>query len=131
MLTLGVSDKYGGLPLPTVDMLEAPPPTYPSQEVLHRLLLVAESWEAIVIKLVGAAQSVWQWQQQGWCVPRGERATTGHVQLQCPPLWCPCGGLAIGASSRTPSGGRPGLPLELELVCPCHLQTMQEAPHLS
>ena len=37
--------------------------------MLHKLLLVAGSWEVTVIKPVGAAQSVWRWQQQGWCDP--------------------------------------------------------------
>ena len=35
----------------------------------------------------GGAQSLWQWQQQGMCVPRGVRTTTGCAQLQCPSLW--------------------------------------------
>ena len=35
---------------------------------------------------VGSTQSLWQWQKQSMCVPRGVRATTGGVQLPCPPL---------------------------------------------
>ena len=31
---------------------------------------------------VGGAWSTWQWQQQGGCVPREVRATTGRIQLQ-------------------------------------------------
>ena len=38
---------------------------------------------------LGDAWSIWQWQCQGVGVPKGVRATTGGVQLQCPPLWCP------------------------------------------
>ena len=37
---------------------------------------------------VGSAQSLWQWQQQGSCIPRGVRKAGGSW-LQCPPLWCP------------------------------------------
>ena len=36
---------------------------------------------------LGGAQSIWQWQQQAVCVPRGVRATMGGAQLQCPPLY--------------------------------------------
>ena len=37
--------------------------------------------------VLGSAQSIWQWQQQGSCVPRGVRATTGGVWSQYSPLW--------------------------------------------
>ena len=30
---------------------------------------------------VGGAQSVWQWQQQGVCIPKEVRATMGGAQL--------------------------------------------------
>ena len=43
-------------------------------------------------------------------------------------------GSASGACSLTPSGGGPCPPLELEItvvVCPYHLQTMQEATSCS
>ena len=36
---------------------------------------------------VGAAWSVWQWQQQGGCVSRGVKATTSGAWLQCP-IFC-------------------------------------------
>ena len=52
---------------------------------------VAGSWKATEIRHVGTAQNIWQWQQQGGCVPRGVRAPTGGVWSQCPPLWCPLG----------------------------------------
>ena len=35
---------------------------------------------------VGGAQTIWQWQKQGVCVPRGMRATMCGSQLQ-QPLW--------------------------------------------
>ena len=54
--------------------------TYPTQGVLHRLLLVSGSWEVTEIKHVGMAWGVWQWRQLGWCSPRGVRAITGGVQ---------------------------------------------------
>ena len=38
---------------------------------------------------VGSTQSISQWQQQGVCVPRGVRATTGGTWLQFPPLCSP------------------------------------------
>ena len=41
----------------------------------------SEPWEG-----VGSTQSLWQWQQQGMCLPRGVRATVGGVWLHCPPL---------------------------------------------
>ena len=37
---------------------------------------------------VGSAWIVWQWQQQGLCIPRGVRATVGGSWLQWPPM-CP------------------------------------------
>ena len=36
---------------------------------------------------VGNAWSIWQWQQQGRCVPRRVRVTTGCGLLQCPLLY--------------------------------------------
>ena len=63
---------------------EAPHPTQPTQEVLHQLFLVVGFWEGTVIKLLGTTQSVWQWQLQGRCVPRGMRATMYGAWLQCP-----------------------------------------------
>ena len=78
-------------------MQEAPHLTWLTQEVLHRLLLVAESWEVTEMKHVGTTWSVQQWQQRGQCASRGLRATTGGVQSPCPPLWCPlmCLGLQV------------------------------------
>ena len=35
---------------------------------------------------LGGNQSIWQWQQQSVCVPRGVRGTMGAAQLQTPPL---------------------------------------------
>ena len=52
--------------------------------MLHRLLLVVGSWEGTVIKHLGIAQSIWQWQEQGGCVPRGVRVTMAGARLQ----WC-------------------------------------------
>ena len=51
-------------------------------EVLHSLLLVIVSQEVTMIKHVGGAQSIWQWQQQSRCVPREVRAMISGVQLQ-------------------------------------------------
>ena len=70
-------------------MQEAPHPTWPPEEVLHQLLLRVGSQEGTVIKGLGTAQSIWQWQQLHGCAPRGVRATTGAVPSQCPSLWCP------------------------------------------
>ena len=53
------------------------------------LFLVAGSWEGTVVKHVGTAQSIWQWQHQGRYVSRNVRATTGGIHSQCPALWCP------------------------------------------
>ena len=38
------------------------------------MLLVVGSSERTVTKCLAAAQSIWQWQLQGGCVPRGVRA---------------------------------------------------------
>ena len=35
---------------------------------------------------VGGAWTIWQWQLQGKCVPRGVKAIMGGDLLQCPPL---------------------------------------------
>ena len=40
---------------------------------------------------MGIAYNIWQWQQQGRCVPGGSRAPIGGVWSQCPPLWCTVG----------------------------------------
>ena len=63
---------------------ETPCHTYPMQEILHQLFLVLESWEGTVIKCLSASQSIWQWQLQGRCVPRGVRATAYGAWLPCP-----------------------------------------------
>ena len=63
---------------------EAPCPTWPTQEVLHQLLLVVGSWEGTATKCLGTTQSVCQWQLWGGCVPRGVRATVYGAWLQCP-----------------------------------------------
>ena len=55
------------------------------------MLLVAGFGEVTEIRHVGTAWNVWQWQQQGGCVPGGARAPAGGVWSQCPPLWCPLG----------------------------------------
>ena len=65
--------------------------TYPTYEVLCRVLLVAGFLEVTEIWYVGIALNVRQWQQQGKCVPRGVRAPTGGFRSQCPPLRCPLG----------------------------------------
>ena len=57
------------------------------QEVLHQLLLVVGSWEGTVTECVGITLSVWQWQLQGGCVPRGVRVTAYGAWLQCPLLF--------------------------------------------
>ena len=82
----GARDKCD-LSLPPVDHARSTLSCLAPQEVLHKLLLVAGSWEGAVIRCLGTAQSVWQWQQQGRCAPRGARATTGGILSQCP-LWC-------------------------------------------
>ena len=46
-------------------------------------------WEGTVIKHLGTAQSIWQWQQQGKCAPSGVRGTRDVVLSQCLSLWCP------------------------------------------
>ena len=57
------------------------------QEVLHQLLLVVGSWEGTVTKCLGTTQSIWQWQLQGRCVPRGVRAKVYGAWVQCPLLF--------------------------------------------
>ena len=69
------------LPLEPVIIVIIPAPTFPPtpadharstsvmlsppRRLLHKLLLAAGSWEGTVIKRLGTAQSVWQWQHQG------------------------------------------------------------------
>ena len=57
----------------------------------HKLFLVAGPCKVAVTPKagIGSTQRVWQWQQQGVCIPRGVRATVGGAQLQCPPLCQP------------------------------------------
>lgn len=91
------------------------------------MLLVVWCWEGTVIKHVGAALSIWQWQQQGRCIPRGVRATMGCAWLQCPLFFfLPSPGVtgtSCGAHSQPPSGGRPHLPLASETAASVHLET--------
>ena len=54
------------------------------QEVLYQLILIVGSWEGTVTKCLGVTQSVWQWQLQDGCVPRGVTATAYDAWLQCP-----------------------------------------------
>ena len=56
---------------------------------------------------IGGTQSIWQWQQQGGCIPRGVRVTKGGAQLQCPLLCRPlrCLGPPVVPVHRPPSGG--------------------------
>ncbi len=92
------------------------------------MLLVVESWEGTVTMCLGAAQSIWQWQLQGRCVPRGVRATVSDAWLQCPLFFFFATpeviGVTGGAHSQAPSAGKPCLPLASEMtamVCPCSL----------
>ena len=77
---------------------------------------------------LGAAQSICQWQLQDGCVPRGVRATVFGAWLQCPLLFFFANpevtGLAGGAHSQAPSGGKPHFSLASEMtamVYACHL----------
>ena len=69
-------------------------------------------------KCLGAAQSIWQWQLQGGCVPRGVR-TTAYGVLGCSALsfsFLPTpevNGVEGGAHSQAPSGDKPHLPWPL------------------
>ena len=93
----------------------------------YRLLLVAGSWEVVMVfrQGFGGAWNIQQWQQQDVCISGGVRAMTGGVQLQCPPLVpSEVTVSASGVCSRTPHGGGPCPLLESEItavVCPCHL----------
>ena len=107
------------------------------QEVLHQLLLVIGSWEGPVIELLGATQSVWQWQLQGRCVPRGVRATcSAWLHCPSPPPTTPKVSWATGrAHSQAPSGGktpRPGLsrpPVDHTRGTTSHLAPGCPSPH--
>ena len=79
MPTNGVRNNHNGLPPPPADHARSTPYHLAPQEVLHRLILVAEFWEVTEIKHMGTAQSMRQWQQQGWFAPGGARAATGGV----------------------------------------------------
>ena len=94
--------------------------------MLHGLLLVAASWEVTEIRRVDTAQSVWQWQQQGGCVPWGvqehQQVVFRYSALLCGAL--EVNGAANGFCSQTVSGAKPLPPLEPEItvvVCPCLL----------
>lgn len=73
--------------------------------MLHRLLLVAGSWEVTEIRRVGTSWSVWQGQQRGRCVPRGVRAPTGGVHIALLFGAIEVNGTVSGVCSQTPSGG--------------------------
>ena len=87
------------------------------------MLLVAGSWEVIEIRRVGTAWNIWQWQQQGRCVPRGvkhQQVVFGHNALLCGALEV---NGASGVCSQTPTGGKPLPPLAPEI-------TLVVSPHL-
>ena len=49
-----------------------------TEERTHgKVVQPAPSCRALGSDSVGGSQSVWQWQQQGRCIPRGVRATMG------------------------------------------------------
>ena len=52
--------------------------------MLHHLFLVVGSWEGTVIKHLGSAQHIWQWQLQGGCIPREVRTRKCGTWLQYP-----------------------------------------------
>ena len=71
---------------------------------------------------VGIAQSIWQWQQQGRCVPRRVRATTNGARFAVPssvPI-SEVTGAAGGTCSQTPSGGGPCPPLVSKMTAVVH-----------
>ena len=133
MPTSGVRTNCSGLSCHMQTTQEAPHPSQPTQEVLNTLLLVRVLGSYSNQACVCTALSIWKWQQQVGCVPRGVRATNGDARSQCP-LFLPNSeviGAAGGAYSQTPSGGRPQPPLVSEMtavVFPCCLQLTQEAP---
>ena len=65
---------------------------------------------------VGSIWSIWQWQQQGRCVPRGVRAATGSGRLPCPLLYHPLTGATGDTYSQTASGDGPYQPLVSEMT---------------
>ena len=93
--------------------------------MLHRLLLAAGSWEVAVIRCVGTAQCVWQWQQQAGVFPgvrEHQHVVFGHNALLCGAL--EVSEAAGGVCSWRPGSGKPLPPLESEIivvVCPCLL----------
>ena len=105
----GVRDNCCGLPLPPVDH---------SKKHLICLALTGGAvpaasscrvFERTVIKHLGAAQSTWQWELQGWCVPKRVKATMCGAWLQRPlPLPSPAtpyvAGASGGAHLQVPSG---------------------------
>ena len=114
--TSGIRDNCISLPLLPADHSRSTLPPYPTQEVLHQLLLVVGPWEGT--KCLGVTQSIWQWQLQDGCVPRGIRATSFGAWLQYP-LFCVLAtpevtGTTGGAHSQAPSGVKPHLPLASE-----------------
>ena len=79
-------------------------------KVLYQLLLIVGSWEWTVIKQVGAAQSIWQWQLQGGCIPRGGESNNVWCLVAVPSFFLPTfevTGAASGAYSQALSDGSP------------------------
>ena len=101
--------------------------------MLHRLLLVSESWEVTEIKRVGTPQSIQQWQSRASALSgmqKQQQMVPGHNALLCGALEVI--GAASSACSWTPSGSGSCPPLETKItvvVCLSHVQTIQAAPH--
>ena len=92
---------------------------------------------------VGSTHTIWQWQQQGMCIPRRVGATMSGTRLQCPPphwslRWL---GLQVVPVHGPPSGGRPRPPLESEMTVvvyaqpiahtsDCQRRPTTESPHV-
>ena len=97
------------------------------QEVLHRLLLVAGSWEVTVIKHVWVLHGAFGSGSSRVCVFQGSGNNNGWCSVAVPSFLKPTSvmtGAAGGVCSQTLSGGSLHLPLVSELtavVCPCRL----------
>ena len=75
----GARNNFSNLPLPPIDHARSTSSCLAPTGGAVQAAPVAGSWEGTVIKHMGTAQSVWQWQQLGGYAPRGARATTGGV----------------------------------------------------
>ena len=134
MPSFGITDNYGGLPLLPADHTRSTlshlahaggvAPVAPTCRVLGRYSdqMSGGHPEHLAVAVAGWVCSQGSENNSVWCL------VAMLSFLPIPEVT----GIAGGAHSQVPSGGKPRFPLASETtatVCPCHLWIVQEAPH--